>query len=104
MQEYDLGTLLRGTYLSPNSSLAIPGLSNAPLFSSIASNVLIQADAGGEGGVIVDSAVALTQGLWPPSASNRITLADGRNVTSPLGGFQYVPGQKRQIQTLFTGY
>ena len=42
--------------------------------------------------VILDSAVALTQGLWPATPLQNITLANGTTITSPLGGYQYVPG------------
>lgn len=48
------------------------------------------ADAGGEGSVIYDSAVAVTQGLWPPTPASNTTLANGTTVVSPFGGYQYV--------------
>lgn len=41
--------------------------------------------------MIFDSAVALWQGFYPPTTANvGDTLANGTNITSPLGGFQYV--------------
>ena len=46
-----------------------------------------RADAGGEGGVIYDSTVAMWQGLFPATGSSTITLANGTTVTSPLGGY-----------------
>lgn len=52
------------------------------------SQVYIQADLGGEDGVIYDSCVSLTQGLWPVTPSNNITLANGTTITAPLGGYQ----------------
>lgn len=36
--------------------------------------------------------MALTQGLWPPTPLQNIILANGTTITSPLGGYQYVPG------------
>jgi prostatic aicd phosphatase len=50
--------------------------------------VRIQADAGGEGGVIFDSAVAMTQGLWPNTTAFNTTLADNSTVVGPMGGYQ----------------
>lgn len=45
----------------------------------------------GETGVIFDSAIALWQGLYPPSALlENTTLANGSTIISPLGGYQYV--------------
>ena len=90
-QEFQLGSLLRARYLNASSPFFIDGISNSSsLFQQ--NQVQVRADAGGEGGVIWDSAVALTQGLWPPSTSSGTTLADGTRVSSPLGGYQYVPG------------
>jgi prostatic aicd phosphatase len=45
-----------------------------------------------EGQVIVDSTNSFAQGLFPANAAGEtITLANGTNVTSPLGGYVYVP-------------
>ena len=44
----------------------------------------------GEGSVIFDSAIALSQGLFPATTTSSTTLANGTTVTSPLGGYQYV--------------
>jgi prostatic aicd phosphatase len=52
------------------------------------SQILIRADAGDEGGVIYASAVALTQGLWPPTSDANTTLSNGSTITAPLGGYQ----------------
>ena len=89
-QEFELGSLLRSLYLNPSSSSYIQGISNSSsLFQQ--NQVAVRADAGGEGGVIFDSAVALLQGLWPATTLSSTTLANGTTVTSPLGGYQYVP-------------
>ncbi|KIJ09353.1 hypothetical protein PAXINDRAFT_17548 [Paxillus involutus ATCC 200175] len=61
-QEYELGTFLRETYLNPSG-----------------------------GNVILDSAYALLQGLYPPMKESKTALANGQTVTSPLGGYQYIP-------------
>jgi len=55
--------------------------------------ILIRADAGGEPGVIFNSAVALLQGLFPPTVDYNITLANGTTVSGPLGGYQTVPSE-----------
>lgn len=52
--------------------------------------LFVRADAGG-GDVALDSAYALLQGLYPPTKEASIVLGDGEVVTSPLGGYQYVP-------------
>jgi len=52
----------------------------------------VRADAGG-GNVILNSAYALLQGLYPSTPKSEMTLANGTMVLSPLGGFQYVPGK-----------
>lgn len=56
---------------------------------------MLQADASDEGGVIYDSAVALSQGLWPISKNANTTLSNGTTVTAPLGGYQYIPGKSQ---------
>ncbi|KAI0373828.1 phosphoglycerate mutase-like protein [Pilatotrama ljubarskyi] len=89
-QEFQLGSLLRSIYLNASAATYIQGIANSSsLFQP--NQVVVRADAGGEGGVIVDSAIALTQGLWPATPKASTQLADGTNVTSPLGGYQYVP-------------
>ncbi|KAA1473804.1 phosphoglycerate mutase-like protein [Dentipellis sp. KUC8613] len=87
-QEVQLGGLLRSLYFDPSSSSHISN-TNLGLFN--VSQVQIRADAGDEGGVIYDSAVSLTQGLWPPSNAYNTTLANGTTVTGPMGGYQYIP-------------
>ncbi|KAG1879232.1 histidine phosphatase superfamily [Suillus subluteus] len=86
-QEFLLGSYLRSLYLNESSPSYIPGMSTG-LFNP--AQVYIQADFGDENGVIYDSCVSLTQGLWPATLSNNITLANGTMVTAPLGGYQTV--------------
>ncbi|KAI0056307.1 phosphoglycerate mutase-like protein [Artomyces pyxidatus] len=87
-QEVQLGGLLRELYFDGSSPSHIQNM-NTGLFND--SQVLIRADAGDEGGVIYDSAISLTQGLWPNTTAWNTTLANGTNVVGPLGGYQYVP-------------
>jgi len=86
-QEYDLGSFLRDTYLNTKSPSYIQGIS-----TDIADidQLYVRADAGG-GNVILDSAYALLQGLYPPTKESKSTLANGKVVKAPLGGYQYVP-------------
>ncbi|KIM62829.1 hypothetical protein SCLCIDRAFT_1214616 [Scleroderma citrinum Foug A] len=86
-QEYELGQFLRNTYLNPQSSSYVQGINTDVVDVD---QLYIRADAGG-GDVILDSAYALMQGLYPPTPESTITLANGQVVTSPLGGYQYVP-------------
>lgn len=91
MQEVQLGSYLRSEYLNPRSPNSIRGI-----VPDIVDNrqLLVRADNGGEGGAIVDSAVALLQGLYPPTPNSRVQLANGSNVIGPMGGYQYIPGMK----------
>lgn len=84
-EEYALGQTLRALYLNASSPSYIQGISTGVFQQS---QVTISADAGGEGGVIYDSAVALTQGLWPATSLFNSSLANGTIVSSPLGGYQ----------------
>ncbi|KAF7799399.1 hypothetical protein EIP86_010632 [Pleurotus ostreatoroseus] len=87
-QELQLGTLLRSIYLDESSPSFIQGLSgNTDVYNS--TEVIIRADGSAEGEAIPDSAVALGQGLWPPTSSSSIKLANGTTVTGPFGGYQY---------------
>ncbi|KAF9783326.1 phosphoglycerate mutase-like protein [Thelephora terrestris] len=52
--------------------------------------VIIRADAGGEGEVIYDSAISTVQGLWPATTAYNETLANGTTVVGPLNGYQYI--------------
>lgn len=53
--------------------------------------VNVHAKSGGAGAAIFDSSIALMQGMFPPTLRNKIELANGSAVVSPLGGYQYVP-------------
>ncbi|KAH0831203.1 phosphoglycerate mutase-like protein [Lanmaoa asiatica] len=86
-QEYDLGSYLRETYLDQSSSSYIQGINTDVVDVD---QLFVRADAGG-GNVILDSAYALLQGLYPPTAESKSTLASGQTVEAPLGGYQYVP-------------
>ncbi|KAK0228724.1 histidine phosphatase superfamily [Armillaria fumosa] len=88
VQELQLGQLLRSLYLNSSSPSFIPGIN-----STIANldQIQVRADGGGEGGVIVNSAMSLLQGLFPATSSYNVTLANGTNVVGPLGGYQYIP-------------
>ncbi|KAF5351368.1 hypothetical protein D9758_008059 [Tetrapyrgos nigripes] len=87
-ESFQLGSLLRNTYLNPSSSSYIEGMR-----SDIVDNkeIKVRVKAGGEGTVIFDSAIALLQGLFPPNEKNKIVLANETTVVAPLNGYQYVP-------------
>ena len=91
-QELQLGTFLRSTYLDPDSPTFINGIS-----ADVANitQLIVRADAGGGGSVILNSVQGLLQGLFPPTPDNNITLANGTTIISPLGGYQYIPGAYR---------
>ncbi|KAF8128671.1 phosphoglycerate mutase-like protein [Boletus edulis] len=86
-QAYDLGCYLRQTYLNPASPSHIQGIN---IDVADVDQLFVSADAGG-GNVILDSAYALLQGLYPPTTKSKSTLANGETVQAPLGGYQYVP-------------
>jgi hypothetical protein len=75
-QEYDLGSYLRQTYLDPVSPSYIQGIQTD--FVDI-DQLHVRADAGG-GNMILDSAYALLQGLYPPTTNCNSTLANGQAV------------------------
>ena len=89
VQEQQLGSFLRSTYLDEASPTFIQDIS-----ADVAdiNQLLVRADAAGEGSVILMSVQGLLQGLFPPTTDNNITLANGTTVVSPLGGYQYIPG------------
>lgn len=53
--------------------------------------VNVHAKSGGESAAIFDSGIALLQGMFPPTVHNKMELANGSTIVSPLGGYQYVP-------------
>ncbi|KAJ7579667.1 histidine phosphatase superfamily [Mycena floridula] len=87
VQSHQLGGLLRNTYLDSSSSSFVDGISRE-LVDNKQLKVLIK--AGAEGSVVFDSAIALLQGLYPPTPKNKIVLANETTVVAPLGGYQYV--------------
>lgn len=89
-QEFQLGQLLRARYLNASSSFFIPGMDTTLANQT---EISIRADAGGEPGVIYNSAVALLQGLFPPTTAYNTTLSNGTTVTGPLGGYQTIPSK-----------
>lgn len=83
-----LGTLIRETYFNSQSPSYIEGISGDLVDNS---EVKVRVKAGVEGTVVFDSAIALLQGLFPPTPKNKIVLANETTVVAPLGGYQYVP-------------
>lgn len=84
-QSFQLGEYLRSRYLAPSSPDFIQNISSGLVNPN---QVLVRADAGGEGGVIYDSAMSTVQGMWPASTSYNETLANGTVVVGPLNGYQ----------------
>lgn len=91
VQSFQLGSYLKSTYLDSSSPLHILDMPLDPSHPIPPSQVHVHAKAGGEGATIFDSSIALLQGMFPPTPRNKIALANGTIVTSPLGGYQYVP-------------
>ncbi|KAJ3556948.1 hypothetical protein NM688_g1743 [Phlebia brevispora] len=87
VQELQLGQFLHSTYLDPTSDSYIG--TSFPLFNQ--TQVQVRADASDEGFVILDSAQAVVQGLWPNTTINNVTLANGSTIVSPMSGYQYIP-------------
>ncbi|KAL0573387.1 hypothetical protein V5O48_008567 [Marasmius crinis-equi] len=87
VQEYVLGQYLRDRYLTSSSPNFIPTINNSIVNLD---QLLVRADAGGEGGVILASAMSVVQGLFPANDNYKITLANGTTVEGPLDGYQYV--------------
>ncbi|GAA5995985.1 uncharacterized protein JCM10292_004871 [Rhodotorula paludigena] len=88
-QNFRLGQLMASIYAGSDESRAIAALSKTAFVDN---QVNSTADAGGEGAVIYDSALAFWQvRFYPPrlDAANT-TLANGTAVQSPLNGYQYV--------------
>lgn len=87
-QEFQLGTQLHGLYLNDSSPSRIEGINNTLVNYA---QLRVRADAGGEAGVILNSAMSLLQGLFPSNPNSGTKLANGTTVTAPLGGYQYIP-------------
>ncbi|KAJ6481897.1 phosphoglycerate mutase-like protein [Mycena sanguinolenta] len=89
VQEHQLGSFLRATYLDPhNPATFISGLETDVVDID---QLIIRADAAGEGNIILESAGALLQGLYPPTTEFQTTLANGTTVIGAFGGYQFVP-------------
>ena len=84
-QSFQLGEYLRSRYMDSLSPYYIQNISQGLVNPD---QVLIRADAGGEGEVIYDSAMSTLQGLWPANTAYNDTLANGTLVVGPLGGYQ----------------
>ncbi|TFK66483.1 phosphoglycerate mutase-like protein [Pluteus cervinus] len=94
VQEFQLGSLIRSIYLNSSSPSFIQGINNTIVDQS---QIDARADGSDEGGVIINSAIALLQGLFPATPAANIMLANGTTVTSPLGGYQYVALETVQV-------
>ncbi|KAJ7230858.1 phosphoglycerate mutase-like protein [Mycena haematopus] len=89
VQELQLGSFLRSTYLNPrNPSTFISGIDTDLVDID---QLIVRADAAGEGNIILESASALLQGLYPPTSDFQTTLANGTTIVGALGGYQFVP-------------
>ncbi|KZV74165.1 phosphoglycerate mutase-like protein [Peniophora sp. CONT] len=88
VEENFLGQFLQATYIDNSSSTAIEGL-EFPVANL--DQLLVRADAAGEGVTIVSSTMALLSGLFPPTPAFNITLANGTTVVGALGGNQFIP-------------
>jgi hypothetical protein len=75
-------------YLAAHAPSRVDGI-DADLVNT--DQVFVRSAAGGEGYAVYDSALALLQGLFPPTLANNITLANATVVVSPLNGYQYIP-------------
>ena len=83
-----LGHLLRTEYLTGGGPSTISRISRDIVNDR---EILVIADNGSEGTVVVDSAQALLQGLYPPTTESRSKLANGTTVVGPFNGYQYIP-------------
>ena len=77
LQELNSGAQLRSRYLDPSSPYLIQGVDTAAAENV---KVEVQADAGGEGGVIVESVNAFMQGMYP-AFNDSLSLANGTTVS-----------------------
>jgi prostatic aicd phosphatase len=89
VEESFLGNFLQDTYLHSSSPSAINGI-DFPVANL--DQLLVRADAAGEGSTILSSVGALLQGLFPPTHAFNITLANGTNVVGAGNGYQFIPG------------
>ena len=89
VQAYQLGSILRKEYFDESSPNYIHNVRTDLVNLD---QVHARIKNGGEGRCVFDSTIALLQGLFPPTPSNTIVLANETSITAPLGGYQYVPG------------
>jgi hypothetical protein len=90
VQAFQLGSILRKQYFDESSPNYIHNVrTNLVNLDQVHARI----KNGGEGRVVFDSTIALLQGLFPPTPSNTIVLANETTITAPLGGYQYVPGE-----------
>ena len=90
VQTFQLGSILRKEYFDESSPNYIRNVRTDLVNLD---QVHARIKNGGEGRVVFDSTISLLQGLFPPTRSNNIILANDTTVTAPLGGYQYVPGE-----------
>ncbi|KAM3481271.1 hypothetical protein MY8738_004527 [Beauveria namnaoensis] len=85
-QVHDSGTFYRSRYVAKDGSDHISTLSQDAV---VLSQLSITSP---KDGVLHNSATTFLQGLYPPrgDAGNE-TLANGKSVQAPLGGYQYIP-------------
>jgi len=88
VQENQLGHFLQNTYIKNSSASHIQGI-EFPVANL--DQLLVRADAAGEGVTIVSSTMALLSGLFPPTPEFSITLANGTVVEGALNGNQFIP-------------
>ncbi|KAM7208393.1 prostatic acid phosphatase [Naviculisporaceae sp. PSN 640] len=91
-QNFQVGSSYRSRYLSSSSPHQILDISE---FTYVPSQ--IYATAPGDSGILLNTATAFLQGLYPPIGEENFnkpgstsTLNNGTDVTSPLNGYQYV--------------
>ena len=97
VEENFLGQFLQATYVDDSAPTPIDGL-DFPVANL--DQLLVRADAAGEGVTIVSSTMALLSGLFPPTPAFNITLANGTTVVGALGGNQFIPGPHRDMSKL----
>ena len=100
-QEFQLGSFLRSQYLDSSSPSFINGISADVVNIN---QIDVRADAGGGGSVILNSVYGLLGGLFPPTPDNSIALANGTTITSPFGGYQYIPGASLSLPLSIAAY
>lgn len=103
LQHYQSGLALQKRYASNDS--AHTDIANLAWPVPSLTQIDAKADSS-EGQVILDSAYAFFQGLFPATNESSIELANGTTVTSPLGGYTYIPVESIEPEDsfVFEGY